>query len=602
MMIAKNTRSKRPQLWSPLGITKRHKTLEMVSASHLYNFMVDDCLVDWLKLKARRGTRKSPVYGNNNDFSSFIMNKGVEFENELVKFIDNTIIPVSTVSQYLTDEACQKTIDYMKEGKPIIYSAAVKNTRTNTQGIIDLLIRSDMIDKLIEEPPLTLEEANIGAPLLNHTFHYVVVDIKFSTLPLRADGKHLLNSGHYSAYKAQTYIYNEAIGNIQGYTSPFAFIMGRRWKFTQKDIKHNNYTCLNKLGRIDFKGVDSVYPDKVKKAIDWVRDVKQNGSKWSINPPSRIELYPNMCIDSGKWNEEKEKIASNIGEITSIWYLGTKHRNKGLESNITSWKDPKCTTSKVNFGGSRAHIVDKIMKINRQNKVKILPKKIMGDTSNWRATSNEIFVDFETLSDIFSDFSELPQQKSTDMIFMIGVGWVEGGIWKYKNFLCNKATYEEEYRIMDEFADFVRDRGNPNIRYWYAEPNFWSSAECRQFDLAHNDNNIERKDNISDNWKNLGEWTDLYNLFLKEPIVIKDCFKFGLKPIAKAMKAHGMIKASLDTNSCNSGMSAMINADKCYKSSDNPANSSTMNDITKYNEFDCKVLWEIVTYLRKNHS
>ena len=601
MMIAKNTRSKRPQLCSPLGIVKRRKKLEMVSASHLHNFMIDDCLVDWLKLKARPGTRKSPAYGTSNDFTTFIMHKGVEFEHELVKFIDNSIIPVTTVSQYLTDEACQKTIEYMTEGKPIIYSAPVKNTKTNTQGIIDLLVRSDIIHQLIEDPPLTPQEASFGSPLLNHNFHYIVVDIKFSTLPLRADGKHLLNSGHYPAYKAQTYIYNEAIGVIQGYTSPFAFIMGRRWRFTQKDINHINYTCLNKLGRIDFTGVDSGYPARVQKALDWVRDVKQNGSQWSVNPPTRKELYPNMCVDSGIWNQEKEKIAQDVGEITNIWYLGTKHRNKGLESNITSWHNPKCTTSRLAFSGSRAPIVDKIMKINRQSRDKIWPKKIMGNTSNWRSSSNEIFVDFETLSDIFADFSELPQQKCTDMIFMIGVGWVEGGSWKYKNFICNKATYEEEYRIMDEFVTFVKNRGNPNIRYWYAEPSFWSAAECRQFDLAHDNNDIERKDHISDNWKNLGEWNDLYNLFLREPIVLKGCFKFGLKPIAKTMKSQGMIKTSLESY-CNSGMSAMINADKCYKICDDPVNSSTMIDIAKYNEFDCKVLCEILAYLRKNHS
>ena len=148
---------------------------------------------------------------------------------------------------------------------------------------------------------------------------------------------------------------------------------------------------------------------------------------------------------------------------------------------------------------------------------------------------------------------------------------------------------------MDEFVTFVRNRGNPNIRYWYAEPKFWSTAECRQFDLAHDNNNIERKDHISDKWKSLGEWNDLYNLFLQEPIVLKGCFKFGLKPIAKTMKSQGMIKTSLESY-CNSGMSAMINADKCYKISDDPVNSDTMIDIAKYNEFDCKVLWEIFLF------
>ncbi len=600
-MISQHTRSKRPNLCTPLGIIKRRKKLEMVSATHLHNFMIDDCLVDWLKLRSRPGTRKSPVYGTKNDFTEFVMNKGIEFEDNLVRYINNTILPVTKVSEYLTDEGCAKTIEYMREGKPIIYSAPVKNTVTNTQGIIDLLVRSDIIAKLIDQPPLTKEEADIGSPNLNHNFHYVVVDIKFSTLPLRADGIHLLNSGHYPAYKAQTYVYNQAIGLIQGYTSPFAFIMGRRWKFTQKDINHSNYTCLNRLGRIDFNTVDCKYPELAQKAIDWVRDVKKNGANWSINPPSRKELYPNMCVDSGVWNQEKEKIADSIGEITNIWYLGTKHRNFGLESNITSWRDPKCTTKRLNFNGNRSAIVDKILKINRQKRDKIWPKKIMGNTSNWRCSTNEIFVDFETMSDIFADFSELPHQKCSDMIFMIGVGWVEGENWQYKNFICNRATYQEEYRIMDEFVQFVKSRGNPNIRYWYAEPSFWNQAECRQFDLAHEENDIERKDHISDEWKNIGEWTDLYNLFLNEPIVLKGCFKFGLKPIAKVMKSYGMIKTSLESY-CNSGMSAMINADRCYKLCDNPVTSDTMIDIAKYNQFDCKVLWEILSYLRKNHS
>jgi hypothetical protein len=88
-------------------------------------------------------------------------------------------------------------------------------------------------------------------------------------------------------------------------------------------------------------------------------------------------------------------------------------------------------------------------------------------------------------------------------------------------------------------------------------------------------------------------------MFKSEPIVIKDCFKFGLKPIAAAMRKHGMISVRNDSK-CNNGISAMIDAWKTYSNSDNPQNSDTMKDIIKYNEFDCKVLYEILTFLRKN--
>ena len=93
--------------------------------------------------------------------------------------------------------------------------------------------------------------------------------------------------------------------------------------------------------------------------------------------------------------------------------------------------------------------------------------------------------------------------------------------------------------------------GNPKIYYWCAEDRFWNAAENRQFDRACCDGDTERKDRISDTWKEK-KWCDLYKLFYQEPIVIKDSFNFGLKSIAKAMKKHKMINVKLES-SCSSG-------------------------------------------------
>ena len=133
--------------------------------------------------------------------------------------------------------------------------------------------------------------------------------------------------------------------------------------------------CTNKLGVIDYSGVDKDYIQKTKDAIKWVRDVKNNGHKWSINPPSRVELYPNMCVESGFYSKEKEKIAQDIGEMTSVWYIGTKHRNIALKNDITSWKDPNCISKNIGINGANGSIIDKILDINRQNTDKIRPKK-----------------------------------------------------------------------------------------------------------------------------------------------------------------------------------------------------------------------------------
>ena len=572
----------------------------MVSATHVHNFMIKDTLVDWLRTRSRRGTRATPVYSSNPGFTDFIMKKGIEFETELVKYLHTKGIPITTVSEFITDESCRCAIDLMKEGVPVLHSVPVRNNYNSTQGIIDLLVRSDYLGEILDENPLTHEERQRPAPRVHGNYHYVVVDIKFSTLPLRADGIHLLNSGHYPAYKAQTLIYTQAIGRIQGYTPPYAFILGRRWKYTSKRITHRSYSCLNRLGKIDFAGVDKEYVSHTKKALKWVRGVRENGSSWSINPPSRPELYPNMCVDSGQWNGEKEKIADIIGEMTRVWHVGVKHRNHALVSGITTWRDGLCTASTMKLGGRRASVIDKIMAINRQSKDNLWPKKIESNLHGWKDKVNELFVDFETLSDIFAGFDDLPTQRKTNQIFMIGVGWEASGSWQHRNFICNAPTPEEEYRVMDEFMTFMAEKGMPRVHYWHAEKRFWVAAENRQFDIACDANDTDRKDHISDDWPAV-DWCDMYDIFRSEPIVIKDCFKFGLKDIAKAMRKHKMIKASIGS-SCNSGMMAMVKAWECYTASVAPATSDTMLDIARYNEFDCKVLWEILSYLRENHS
>lgn len=595
--VSENTRSKRPRLYGPLEY-KRQKR-EIISATHLYHYMMKDPLVDWLKLNTRRGISSFPDYTQTrNSFKEFIKNRGIEFESELVKYISSNRVPVISVSEYITPNSLNRTKELMYQGVPLIHSAPVRNHQNGTQGIIDLLVRSDYLNDLVDENPLSTIESTLPAANLGKPYHYVVVDIKFSTLPLRADGIHLLNSGSYPAYKAQCLIYTEAVGLIQGFTAPHAFIMGRRWRYTQTGVNNHNYSCLNRLGKISYDSIDSDYKHRTKEAIKWVRDVKKNGCTWNLYPPSRVELYPNMCVDSGQWNIEKEKIADMIGEMTNIWNVSVKHRNSALERGVTSWRDVNCNTAVMDLRGARAPIIDAILDINRQNIDKIRPKVIESNMYNWKNKENELYVDFETISDIFADFNNFPEQPCTDMIFMIGVGWVQDDVWYYKNYICTKPTYEEEYRIMDEFTQFVVDRGNPKIYYWCADSRFWNSAERRQLDLAAKDGNKEKKDSIS-KWK-VHNWADLYKLFQSEPIVIKDCFNFGLKNIAKAMRKHDMISVRIESD-CDNGMACMVNAWKVYNSSEHPEHSDIMKDITKYNEFDCKVLWEMIDYLRENH-
>ena len=163
--------------------------------------------------------------------------------------------------------------------------------------------------------------------------------------------------------------------------------------------------------------------------------------------------------------------------------------------------------------------------------------------------------------------------------------------------MCNKADLDEEFRIMNEFMTFIQSFEKKF--YWCAERRFWDVAERRQFDrLTDISRDSEQLDIISDQWKlNLDNWIDMCNIFKSEPIVIKDCFNFGLKNIANAMYKHKLISTRLDSE-CSNGLVASVNAWNVYQQHPEPIKSEIMKDIIKYNEFDCKVLWDIIKYLR----
>jgi len=597
--VANYTRSKKRRLHPPLEFVSRRK--QWLSPSRLRNFMIRDTLADWLELYTRNAGIHNRVHEGG--FIEFIQNKGVEFEQGIIDHINDHRIPIVSVSEYITSTSVKRTIDLMKAGTPVIHSAPLKNHGHRTMGVVDLLVRSDYLSRIVEECPLTEDEQKIAAPKLNGNYHYVVIDVKFSTLPLRADGRHLLNSGSYPFYKTQTWIYTQAVGKIQGYTPRSAYILGRRWNYTSRGIKYNSLYSLDKLGIIDFEGVDKMYIDRTSDAIKWRREVEQFGADWSVSPPSREELRPNMCVDSGRWNPQKQKLADENKEITQIWYCGIKQRENAHTHGVTSWDDPHCTSQTLGMGGVRGPVIDAILNVNRQNQDVIRPSRIRSNMYNWRdSTKGDMFVDFETLMDIHAPMDELPKQRNTNQIFMIGV-WYRPQIteqWVYKSFICRALTLDEEFRVMNEFVSFMKSQGSPRMWYWHAEKTMWASAENRQFDNCKDDE--KKEDVLRNDWASAtDDWCDMAKLFRGEPIVIKDCFKFGLKDIVKTMNKHGLIPTRLESD-CDSGLTAAIKAWNAYQNSQDPANSPTIQDIAKYNEFDVKALCDILTYLRNHHA
>ena len=101
-------------------------------------------------------------------------------------------IGLSSESVYL--DKYKETVKAINNKVPIIYQGVLHNTHDNTFGSPDLIIRSDYINKIFNYSDNTLTCTNI---------HYVIVDIKCSTLEMNADGKTLRKSPGHDYFKTQ---------------------------------------------------------------------------------------------------------------------------------------------------------------------------------------------------------------------------------------------------------------------------------------------------------------------------------------------------------------------------------------------------------------
>jgi hypothetical protein len=413
-------------------------------------------------------------------------------------------------------------------------------------------------------------------------------------------------------------IYNAAVGLMQGYTPNEAYILTKSWNLNGgQDEGHN---CFTQLGIIDYSGFDEKYIKETYDAIRWVRNVRYNGIKWSCNKPSIPELYPNMCnrYDT-PYHGVKRDLADKLKELTQIWNVGVKHRKIAHKKGIYSWDDPNCSSENMGIHGKKVGpVIDKIIEINRDSIDLIKPNKITNNMTNWKTKHDlDFYLDFEGITGClyYNDINLENAKQDNQIVFLVGVGYEDNGIWNYKSFLANSINREEERRVINEFIGFVNNR----IDNYMTKHNIKNKNLCqpRFFHWSHAEKSIlgmlnKRHNNEWNQWKNNVTWIDMCKVFIDEPIVIKGAKKFSLKDIAKTMSFHNMIKTKWQENGPENGLDAMMEAIEYYRYKstknnldiNNPIDEKqliTMASIIDYNEVDCKVVYEIVEYLRKNH-
>lgn len=556
---------------------------EWVSASSTRNYIMNDGICDVYQLRKSEG-REGRYSSPDGPIPQFFYQKGNEFEKSIISKIKastSDFIQLDTTFENVRDEAqIKKTSDALRKGVKIIFHPAMEEPELQIFGIADFLVRSDSLHLISPHFSNTIPVSEQSSS------KYVVVDIKFSTLPLRANGENVLSSGMYQAYKSQLWIYTKCLNYMNRQNVQQSFLMGRGYRFISRGVKYESYSPFDRLGIIDYRGIDNKIVEKTRGACEWIREVREKGYDWNLDaiPLPHVSLYPNMCNRYDyPWHGRKEQLATRINEITSLWRCGVSQREHAMDSGITQWTDMKCTPEALGFkeDSDTTRILSKILEVNRGDKL-ILPDKIDDNRFLWkRARSHEIYVDFETINDAFLDGSDYRGTHIT----MIGVLNREG---VYKCFNVNRLDDEsEERRIVKSFLDYIS-----NINHRYSPFCFhWSQAEPLVLQSVISRVCPEETREIL--------WFDLLKLFHDIPIVVKGALNFSLKSISKAMKNHGFIKSGWpENNDCKDGLSAMIMLAKLFNDG-KPIDCVSISEIVEYNRMDCLVLKEIVDFLRK---
>jgi hypothetical protein len=608
---------------TPVPSSEKRDWREWVSATQTSAFMHRDPLLDWLKAHGRehkfRPDDEYPDFDPRMDATRFLQKQGRAFEQAVLQLIRDRFTEVRQIAHSPKDienpEKARETLMAMKAGVEVIYQGVLHDEASRTYGAPDLLVRSDLLQRLVPEPYAAERTwlAKRGArPAEISDQLYRVVDIKFSTLELLTSGE-LGNSMSASgpARKAQLFIYNRALGQAQTYEPPSAFLLGRGWK--QGQGKKRGNSCLERLAfapQAAELGDGQPLSDAVEEACRWIRRLRSAGASWTVLPePDVHELRPNMGNShDSPWHRAKSRIAEQLKDLTLVWNIGAKARDdlaRGCGGTvITQWDDPALTPGLAGVNGPKeAPVLQAILDVNRQpDGVPVRPPRITAAQAEWRQPQLvEFFVDFETTNGLDDDFRSLPQKGGQSLIFMVGCGHVVDGQFHFRCFTAEALTEFAEADILDQWfahMDEVQARvgfeGKPLVFHW-------SNAERSVLEDAYNS---ARRRHPERSWLP-PRWFDFLKQVVRpEPVVVRGALGFGLKDIGKALQGAGLIQTSWQDGPTD-GQGAMVGAwsaaEEARRSGGSLREVPLTHGIERYNEVDCRVMYEVISYLRQHH-
>lgn len=191
--------------------------------------------------------------------------------------------------------------------------------------------------------------------------------------------------------------------------------------------------------------------------------------------------------------------------------------------------------------------LDAALLANRDGVGTLVPLQLEAN-AEWRTpAAAEFFVDFETAHD---------HDSSARRIVMIGCGHVDADGWHFGQWIAMTLHEEHEREVLDRWIQHMRaicDRCGCSVTE--ARLVHWSHAERSAFRAVFDG---ARARHAANDWPDALPWFDLLeHVFRAVPMGVKGAFDYGLKSIAKAIHAAGLIETRWDDNSLD-GLAAMV--------------------------------------------
>jgi uncharacterized protein len=548
---------------------------DWMAATNMRPLLQDDPGLLWLKYHGEDAGLETDTKAY--AFTPWISLKGQEFERVwLLKEAPDAVKAMEHDWDVRQVTSFRTTLELIQKKTPCIAKAALWWAKEGIFGSSDLICLASWFYRKFPH----LRPADWKATC----DYYVVVDMKFTSglhTPKRRDDL--------EKYACQMRIYSYALGQIQGYMPKRAYIISRDRIHDPIPVEINQELS---------KPLDKTLRDYREQ----YRRIKLRGKR--LKPWKDSEVAPNYSNpEDYPYHKAKEIIQTELVKgqsLTMLPGIGNKLADSledlGFEclADLLAKKSEDIPLEEVDgIGPVMAARIRAVLKANRSKKATKVPLHIVPEKAR-----TELYVDMEYFSNVNCDMeAEWPLLEGCPMVFMIGVGWLERGRWKYQQFVAEAESHKAERKMFRQFLAFLESKGvfDKSDEKHTVALYHWSDAEPNQVRQA-----IERHGSALKRLEKL-PWVDLLTtVFYAAPIAIPGQWKFGLKEMSAALSAYSKKHATSWPEGLSSGQAAQIAGWEAYRQAIPLATTKEHDLLTAYLEADVKALSNVLSWLRES--